>query len=455
MAKDLRIPPQNIDSEKALLGSIMLKPEAMHEIIDMVKPDSYYSEKHRIVYNSMLELFEKNEPIDILSLSSKLKEKKQFKQIGGGAYLTELVNFVPSAANIKHYAGIVQKKFMMRNLINAADHISELGYEEDTDIEQTLDAAQSSIFEVTNSPTLQKFIAIKDTLTEAWERLERLHQSKDEIRGIKSGYRELDNLLAGFQKSDLIILAARPSMGKTSLALDIARQVAVNNKTPVAIFSLEMSSQQLVDRMLAAQSYVNAWKLRTGKLTTDEEFDKLQAALSVLSEAPIYIDDKSSSNVLQMRSVARRLKHEKGLGLVIVDYLQLIMPTQGHSNDSMVQQVTEISRALKGMARELDVPVLALSQLSRAVEQRRGRPRLSDLRDSGSIEQDADVVMFIHREDKMNENSDRPNIAEILVAKHRNGPTGKIELYFDEQKATFLSIEKGDFQGTESSSDDF
>jgi len=457
MSKNLRIPPQNIDSEKALLGSIMLKPEAMHEIIDMVKPNSFYSEKHRIIYNSMLELFEKNEPIDILSLSSKLKEKKQFEQIGGGTYLTELVNFVPSAANIKHYADIVQKKFMMRNLIDAADHISELGYEEDNDIEQTLDTAQSKIFEVTNSPTLQKFIAIKDTLTEAWERLERLHRSKDEIRGIKSGYKELDNLLAGFQKSDLIILAARPSMGKTSLALDIARQAAVNYKTPVGIFSLEMSSQQLVDRMLAAQSYVNAWKLRTGKLSTDEEFNKLQTALSTLSEAPIYIDDKASNNVLQMRSIARRLKHEKGLGLIIVDYLQLIVPMSGRSSDSMVQQVTEISRALKGMARELDVPVIALSQLSRAVEQRRGRPRLSDLRDSGSIEQDADVVMFIHREDKMSGNTDRPNIAEILVEKHRNGPVGKIELYFDEQKATFLSIDRSDFQGAETSSkpDDF
>ncbi len=453
MAKGVRIPPQNIDSEKALLGSIMLKPEAMHDIIDTVKPDSFYSEKHRIIYNSMLELFEKNEPIDILSLSTKLKEKKQFDQIGGGTYLTELVDFVPSAANAKHYAEIVQKKFMMRNLISAADHISELGYNEENDIEYTLDSAQSSIFEVTNSPTLQKFITIKETLSEAWERIELLHQSKDEIRGVRSGFKGLDNLLAGFQKSDLIIIAARPSMGKTALALDIARQAAVNHKTPVGIFSLEMSSQQLVDRMLAAQSSVNAWKLRTGNLSTDEEFDKLQAALSTLSEAPIYIDDKSSSNVLQMRSVARRLKHEKGLELIIVDYLQLIMPTQGKSADSMVQQVTEISRALKGMARELDIPVIALSQLSRAVEQRRGRPRLSDLRDSGSIEQDADVVMFIHRDDKMNENSDKPNIAEILVEKHRNGPVGKVDLYFDEQKTTFLSIDKSDFGDTSNSSD--
>ncbi len=449
MSKDTRIPPQSIDSEKAFLGSIMLKPDAMHEVVDMVKSDSFYSEKHRIIYDAMLSLFERNEPIDLLSLSTKLKEKKQLEQIGGNTYLTELVNFVPSAANIKHYADIVQKKYMMRNLIHAADHISELGYEEDSEVEHVLDSAQSKILEVTNSPTLQKFIALKDTLTEAWERLEHLHQSKDELRGVKSGFKELDNLLAGFQKSDLVILAARPSMGKTSLALDIARQTAVQHKTPVGIFSLEMSAQQLVDRMLAAQSHVNAWKLRTGKLSTDEEFDKLQDALNVLSQAPIYIDDKASSNVLQMRAVARRLKHEKGLGLIIIDYLQLIMPTDGRRSDSMVQQVTEISRALKGMARELDVPVIALSQLSRAVEQRRGRPRLSDLRDSGSIEQDADVVMFIHRDDKMNENSDRPNIAEVLVEKHRNGPVGKVEFYFDEQKATFLSIDKSDFHGAE------
>ena len=451
MAKNshIRLPPQNIDSEKALLGSIMLKPETMHGVIDIVSKDSFYSEKHGIIYQAMLDLFEKTEPIDLLSLSTKLKAKKQLEQIGGGAYITELVNFVPSAANIKHYAELVQKKAMMRNLISAADHISELGYEEGEEVESVLDQAQSKIFEVTNSPTLQKFIALKDTLSEAWERLEHLHQSKDELRGVRTGFRELDTLLAGFQKSDLIILASRPSMGKTSLALDIARQAAINYKTPVGIFSLEMSAQQLVDRMLAAQSSVNAWKLRTGKLTSDEEFDKIRQALDVLSKAPIYIDDNVSINVLQMRSVARQLKHEKGLGLIIIDYLQLMVPTAGRSGDSLVQQVTEISRSLKAMARELDTPVLALSQLSRAVEQRRGKPRLSDLRDSGSIEQDADVVMFIHRDDRMNENSEKPNIAEILIEKHRNGPTGKIELYFDAQKVTFLSIEKGDYAGAE------
>ncbi|MBL7045998.1 MAG: replicative DNA helicase [Parcubacteria group bacterium] len=453
MADKLRVPPQSIDAERALLGSIMLKPQSMNDVVDIISPEAFYAEKHRIIYNSMLELLGKSEPIDVLSLSTKLKGKKQIEQIGGASYLNELVNTVPSAANIKHYGEIVQKKFMMRSLIEASDIISDLGYQEDQDIEQLLDAAQTHVFKITSTPTLQKFVVLKDALGEAWERLDNLHKSKNELRGISTGFHDLDNLLAGLQKSDLAILAARPSMGKTALALDIARQAAVEHGTAVGIFSLEMSAQQLVDRMLAAQARVNAWKLRTGNLSTDDEFERIRQALDALSNAPIYIDDKPANNVLQMRSVARRLKSEKGLGLIIVDYLQLMAPTNAKSNESLVQQVTEISRSLKSMARELDVPVLALSQLSRAVEQRRGRPRLSDLRDSGSIEQDADVVMFIHRDDKMNENSDRPNIAEILVEKHRNGPTGKIELYFDDQKATFMPIEKSDFQDFETSAE--
>jgi replicative DNA helicase len=278
--------------------------------------------------------------------------------------------------------------------------------------------------------------------------LESLQKHAGTMRGVPSGFPQLDNMLAGFQKSDLIILAARPSIGKTALALDIARLTATKHKTPVAIFSLEMSSQQLVDRMLAAQSGVNSWKLRTGKISTDEDFERLQTGMATLSEAPIYIDDKPGSTVLSMRSVARRLKMEKDIGLVIIDYLQLITPGHFHGGDNLVQQVTEISRSLKGMARELDVPVIALSQLSRAVEQRGGRPRLSDLRDSGSIEQDADVVMFIHREDMMknrSDNEERTNIAEILIEKHRNGPVGKIDLRFDDEKTTFVSIEKSDF----------
>lgn len=423
----------------------MIKPEAMHDAIDIVSPYSFYAEKHRFIYQTMLELFARSEPIDLLSLSARLDEKQWLDKIGGRTYLAELVNAVPSAGNIKHYGNIVQKKALMRNLIAAADYLSELGYDEARDIEELLDEAEKKVYEVTNTPTLHKFIELKDTLSDAWERIDLLHKSKDQLRGIRTGFRDMDNLLAGLQKSDLIILAARPSMGKTALALDIARQTATLHGTPVAIFSLEMSAQQLVDRMLAAEARVNAWKLRTGSLNTDNEFEQIRQALDRLSKAPIYIDDKPGNNILKMRSVARRLKSEKGLGLIIVDYLQLMAPTATRGTDSLVQQVTEISRSLKHLARELDVPVMALSQLSRAVEQRRGRPRLSDLRDSGSIEQDADVVMFIHREDKMNETSDRPNIAEILVEKHRNGPIGKVELFYDDKKTTFLSIEKSDF----------
>ena len=457
--KILRVPPQNIDSEKALLGSIMLKPEILNDISIIITNNSFYVEKHRLIYRTMLELFAKNEPIDILSISSRMKEKNMLEQIGGRSYLAELVNLVPSAGGAKHYAELVHKKSMMRNLINAADFISELGYDEAHELDEMLDKAEKKIYEVTESPTLNKFTEIKDSLEEAWERLDHLHKSKNELRGVRSGFRELDTMLAGFQKSDLIILAARPSMGKTALALDIARQTATKYNTPVGIFSLEMSSQQLVDRMLASESLVNAWKLRTGNLTTDSEFDQIRQALDKLSKAPIFIDDQPANNILKMRSVARRLKSERGIGLIIVDYLQLMSPTQSRGSDSMVQQVTEISRSLKTMARELEVPVIALSQLNRAVEQRRDRPRLSDLRDSGSIEQDADVVMFIHRDDKYNKDSTKPNIAEILIEKHRNGPVGKIELYFDEKKVTFHDIDKsglGDFaENVDESNADF
>ena len=455
---NLRIPPQNIESEKALLGSIMLKPEILNEIVTIVSHDSFYAEKHRIIYKTMLELFGKNEPIDLLSMSSKLKEKNMLEKIGGRSYLAELVNIVPSAGNAKHYADIVQKKGTMRNLIEAADFISELGYDEAQELEEMLDRAEKKIYEVTESPTLHKFVELKETLGEAWDRLDHLHKSKDKLRGIRTGFRELDDMLAGFQKSDLIILAARPSMGKTALALDIARQTAIKHNTPVGIFSLEMSSQQLVDRMLAAESRVNAWRLRTGKLNTDTEFDQIRHALDSLAKAPIFIDDQPANNILKMRSVARRLKSERGVGLIIVDYLQLMVPALNKNYDSLVHQVTEISRSLKTMARELDVPVLALSQLSRAVERRRGKPRLYDLRDSGSLEQDADVVMFIHRDDRYNEDSSKPNIAEILIEKHRNGPIGKVELYFDDQKATFMSVDKsgfGDFAKTEEANMDF
>ncbi|MBI2120238.1 MAG: replicative DNA helicase [Parcubacteria group bacterium] len=433
-----RIPPQSIESERALLGSIMLRPEVLYDIMDVLNEDSFYAEKHRLTFRSMLDLFSKHEPIDLLSLSTRLKERNLLDNIGGNSYLAELVNSVPSSANAKHYADVVQKKHVLRNLIDASNRVSEMGYNEGEELEYILDKSEKEVFGVTSMLSNQKFMPIKDTLNGAWERLEHLHNSKEEIRGVRTGFHAIDTKLAGFQKSDLIILAARPSMGKTSLALDIARQTALEHKTPICFFSLEMSAQQLVDRMLSSESRVDSWKIRTGKISSDEEFSQIRDALGRLSQAPIFIDDQSSNNIMRMRSTARRIKSEHGLGLIVIDYLQLMVPSR--ASDSTVQQVTEISRSLKGLARELDVPVLALSQLSRAVEQRGGRPRLSDLRDSGAIEQDADVVMFIHREQK-EDGGGRNQTAEILIEKHRNGPTGKVDLYFDEQKTTFLNID--------------
>ncbi len=445
-AKDLRIPPQSLEAEKALIGSVMIRPEVMHEVIDIISEKSFYSDRHRMIWAVILELHSKGTPIDLLSLSARTKEKGILEQTGGMTYLTELVHGVPSSTNAKYYAEIVHKKHIMRDLITASEYVGELGFDEAGDLDDLLDRAEKKIFEVTNFTGTHKFIALKDTLTEAWERIDKLHHTKGELRGVPTGFSGLDNKLAGFQKSDLIILAARPSMGKTALALDIARKAAIDHNIPVGIFSLEMSSQQLVDRMLAAESQVDSWKLRTGQnLSIEHDFKAIRDAMDRLSNAPIYIDDQPANNILKMRAVARRLKSEKGLGMIIVDYLQLMVPTQARNSDNMVQQVTEISRSLKQLARELEVPVIALSQLNRAVEARGGQPRLSDLRDSGSIEQDADVVMFIHREDKYDKDSARPNIAKILIEKHRNGPTGMVELYFDDKKTTFMSVDKSDF----------
>ena len=438
---NLRVPPQNIDSEKAVLGSIMLRKDAMHEVEDVLTSDSFYAEKHKIIYQAMLDLSMKNEPIDVLSLSAKLGEQKTLDSVGGNQYLAEIVNVVPSSTNIKHYATIVQKKYILRSLIDAADYVSELAFEEGDDhMDDILDLAEKKIFSVVSSPKNQKFTSLKDELPEAWTRLEKLHEHKDVLRGLPTGFKDLDNLLSGFQKSDLIILAARPSVGKTTLALDFARKSAIMHGKSIGIFSLEMSSQQLVDRMLSAESRVNAWNLRTGRLSADREFSQLRDSLDRLSKAKIYIDDTPGNSIVRMKAVSRRLKAEKGLDFIIVDYLQLMTTSKNY--DSMVNQVTEISRSLKSLAKELDVPVLALSQLNRAVESRGGKPKLSDLRDSGSIEQDADVVMFIHREDRGKDESEKTNIAEILIEKHRNGPTGKIDLYFDEKTTTFLDLEK-------------
>lgn len=442
-----RVPPQALDAEKALLGAIMIKPDCMYDVSDIVSSDSFYVDKHRVIYGAIRDLFVKSDPIDALSVSERLKANKDLERIGGRTYLAELTDSVPASINAYHYAQLVGKTATLRALIEGAEYIAELGFDESRELEDILDSAEKKLMEITQTPSLHKFVAMRDELGAAWDRFEMLQKSKDEMRGVPSGFPALDNLLAGFQKSDLIILAARPSVGKTSLALDIARQTAIQHNVPVGIFSLEMSSQQLVDRLLASEARVDAWKLRTGNLSTDTEFEQVREAIDRLSTAPIFMDDKPGNNILSMRSVARRMSREHGLGLIVVDYLQLMQPTGKHSADSTVQQVTEISRSLKGLARELDVPVIALSQLSRAVEQRGGKPRLSDLRDSGSIEQDADVVMFIHREDKGKEESERTNIAEILVEKHRNGPVGKVELYFDDKKTSFLSIDKQHMAG--------
>jgi replicative DNA helicase len=452
----LRLPPQTLESERALLGALMIRPEAIIESTEVLSDDAFYSEKHRIIYRAMLALYAKAEPIDVESTRAKLADQNQLEHIGGVAYLAELAADVPAASNARHYASQVQKKFMLRSLIDAGEYVAELGYDESGDLDETLDKAEKKVYEVTDMPSLTKFVSLRESLGKAWEHYAHLQENHGESRGVRTGFGDLDNLLAGLQKSDLIILAARPSMGKTSLALDIARQSAIKHGTNVGIFSLEMSSQQLVDRMIAAEARVNAWDWRIGRIKEgSDDYMRIRDAYDRLGAAPIFIDDQPGNNILKMRAVARRLKRESGLGLLVVDYLQLMAPTQARASDSMVQQVTEISRSLKNLARELDVPVLALSQLSRAVEQRRGKPRLSDLRDSGSIEQDADVVMFIHRDDKMNEESDRPGIAEILIEKHRNGPTGKVELMFNEKRATFESLSKTDFGVFEAAAQEF
>lgn len=449
---NLRVPPQSLDAEKALLGSVMVRESALHDVIEKIRPEMFYAGKHAQIYEAMLDLFSDGTAIDLLSLSDKLEARDQLTDVGDSEYLTEIVNTVPSASNIEHYADIVKKKYMMRELIKAGDDVTQLGFEEDGDLDDILDEAEKRLYDITDEESRSNFVAMSDELEEAFERLERLSEAPDELRGIPTGFPRLDDKLSGLQPSDMVILAARPSMGKTSLALDIIRQTAIGHDTSICLFSMEMSSQQLVDRMLAAQSRVDAWKLRTGKVRADTEFQKLRDALGQLSQAPIFIDDTPGNNIIRMRSVARRLKREEGLDLIVVDYLQLMQPTgRAKNSDSMVFQITEISRSLKILAKEMGVPVLVLSQLSRAVEKRQGRPKLSDLRDSGSIEQDADVVMFIHNDDKYKEHKeDKDNITEILIEKHRNGPTGKIDLYFDDKKSSFLSIETEDFEGISS-----
>ena len=442
-----RLPPQNLEAEQGLLGSLLIDRDAIIRVGDLVAPDDFYKDAHQRIYEAIRELFEKREPIDLLSLTNRLTERKELEAIGGRAYLMTLANAVPTSSHVVHYAHIVQKKATLRRLISAASSIAKSGYETDEDMDSVLDRAEQTLFGVSQKYLKQTFVPLKHILGEAFERIDELHKDRGKLRGIPTGFTAVDQILAGLQKSDLVIIAARPSVGKTSLALDIARHAASRQRIPVGIFSLEMSKEQLVDRLICSEAGIDLWRLRTGRLSDqaeNDEFARIGHAIGLLAEAPIFIDDSATSNIMEIRTKARRLQIEHGLGLLVVDYLQLMESRTRIEN--RVQEIAEITRSLKGIARELNIPVLALSQLSRAVEARSPAiPKLSDLRESGSIEQDADVVMFIYRKamDRGVQNvaPEEKSIAEIYIAKHRNGPTGQVQLYFDDRRVSFRSLE--------------
>ncbi len=435
-------PPQNLDAEASLLGAILIDGDAIVKIADTVDVFDFYDPRHQRIYQAAKELYDSHNPIDVLTLSDQLKSNSMLDDIGGPGYLTELTNFVPTASHVEQYAEIVAQKSLRRRLIKASQDIVGLGFDESKPLRELIEQAESRLFEVSQQHVKQNIVSLEAILTESFDRLDELHRDKGKLRGTPTGFRDLDRLLAGLQRSDLVVLAARPSMGKTALALNIAHNVALKSNLPVLVFSLEMSKEQLVDRLLAIESGVDAWSLRTGNLN-DSDFEKLGQAMGSLSEAEMFIDDTPSITVSDLRTKARREAHKRQLGLIIVDYLQLMSGGGRYGGDvNRVQEVSEISRGLKGVARELNVPVLALSQLSRSVESRSPQiPQLADLRESGSIEQDADVVAFIYREDFYNPDTDRKNLTDILIKKHRNGPTGNIELYFYRDKQRFRSLD--------------
>lgn len=436
------LPPQNTEAEASLLGAILIDSDAIVKVADLVRPGDFYDERHARIYEATLQLYEKHSPIDVLTLSDQLRATGMLDMVGGAGYLTELTNFVPTAAHAERYAEIIAQKSMRRRLIKASQAIADLGFDEAQSLQELIENAETKLFEVSQRHIKQDIESIENILSSSFDRLDELHKDKGSLRGVPTGYKDLDNVLAGMQPSDLLILAARPSMGKTAFALNLAHNVAVKAAKPVLMFSLEMSKEQLVDRLLAAEAGVNAWNLRTGNLT-DDDFEKIGHAMGTLSEAQIFIDDTPGITVSDMRTKARREAHQRELGLIVVDYLQLMSGGSRFGGDAnRVQEISEISRGLKGIARELNVPVLALSQLSRSVESRSPQiPQLADLRESGSIEQDADVVAFIYREEYYNPETENKNIARILIKKHRNGPTADVELYFDREKQRFRSLD--------------
>lgn len=429
----LKLPPHSIEAELSVLGAILLDQDAIINVAEKLDPEHFYDEKHRKIYSAILSLYEERTPLDLLTITERLKRDKALKLVGGAAYLTDLVNKVPTAAHVEHYAKIVKDRATKRQLMSAASRLFDMSTDEGIDVAELLDRAETDVFSLTQNNVAKSFTHIKRTLANAFDRLDELHKTADGLRGVPTGFKDLDDQLAGFQKSNLVILAARPGVGKTSFALNVAQNLGVKHKRPVAIFSLEMSSEELVDRLLVAQADIDAWRLKTGKLTEDD-FTKLSIAMGELAEAPIYIDDTPGMSILEMRTKARRLQVEHGVELIIVDYLQL---AKSRNLENRVQEVSEISSGLKNLARELKVPVIALSQLSRLVEQRgTKRPQLSDLRESGSIEQDADVVMFLWREDE-----DKLEDVHLDIAKHRNGAVGQVKLYFKGDRIRYYGME--------------
>jgi len=428
-----RVPPHDSTAERSVLGAVLIDPDAIIQVSDILRPESFYEPRNQKIYEAMMELYEKRQPIDAVTLVNQLKKKKHLKEIGGAATIADLTSSVSSAANAKHYAKLVDETHLRRTIISTAGKLSELAFDETLEAPDLIDSAEQDIFAVSQKSSTGKFIPLKETLADSFERLDELQKNQGDLRGLPTGFKDVDNILAGLQKSNMIILAARPGMGKTALALNIARYNAIEAKNKIGFFSLEMSKEELVDRLLVAQSDIDAWKLKTGKLN-QQDYMKLSDGMGVLAEAQVFIDDTPGLSVFEMRTKARRLAMEHDIDMIVVDYLQL---AQGRTKDNRVQEVAEISWGLKNIARELRIPVLALSQLSRAVESRGEKiPQLSDLRESGSIEQDADVVMFLYRKDE-----DIRESVSIKIAKHRNGPVGDIDLYFRGERMQFYGLE--------------
>ncbi len=436
--------PHSVEAEKTVLGALLLDPEAIVKVDDLLKPDDFYDPTFRVIYQAISELHQQHEPIDFVTVSAKLADNKKIQDIGGSAFLAELAGVVPTSSHIFQYAQIVKTKAVHRRIIEAGQKISGLGYEIERPVAELLDEVEKTIFAISNTFIKEKFMHIREVLDARYEKFAEMHESKDDsaVKGVPSGFKGLDNKLSGFQPSDLIILAGRPSMGKTALALNIAQNAAIKGGKSVGIFSLEMSKEQLVDRLFASMLGVDSWKLQRGQLD-DSDFQNMGPIMDELSKANIFIDDSVASSLPELRAKARRLQMEHGLDMIVIDYLQLMSTGNDHYVGNRVQEISEISRTLKQIGRELRVPILALSQLSRAVETRPGNiPQLSDLRDSGSIEQDADVVLMLYREDYYEEDSDRPGMTDIYVRKHRNGPTGRVELHFKREQMRFYDVDK-------------